>query len=339
MRCGGCHAEFFLDCPSAQASEALADCLLRSFSCNPILKMLEAATSDDTASFLLRFVERLVAVWALQEVPKMPDSFQPFEAAMQNIERWCKSIIAVLSPVPRHLGSSVFLVDQVVKSPDFMDTELRDILRDSDFWKGKLKAARQVASAEAEFAGEIQTRINSLKGANNMVLSVAAAIQAIDARSEMQKQLRPGALQPLEEILANKLLSVADEVLAADAQNCTKVAIDCDWLIDALCSLPSTPGSERVAEVVIQLQQWKEANFSTLVLRELAELARSHQDREEPLQIRELQRILDQVGKSYDLLDAKSQADVDFMLAAALKVLMAKAGDFCCVNFVFCLAT
>ena len=300
--------------------EAIADSLLRSFASAHVLKLLEKTESGNEA-YLLNFVETVVMAWHAQAIPEsMPESFNPFRAAMSKIERWCKTVLALLSPIPRHLDSDIAMYDDLVKSSDFMDTELRDAVRDNPFWQQKLKAAQASASADAEFAGEIADLFQTLKKAENLVQCMDAARLSLQARSNMVEHLRPGALKQLDEVVLRKLLFIADNVLGAEA-NASKLAIDCDWLVQSLGSL--SVSSEAVPAVLVSLAQWKEANFGILLMNEMAELAQKVSETD--VQVQEVQRILEQLMLKYEDMDVAMQDHVNVSVAACLGAISVKA--------------
>ena len=195
---------------------------MRTFSSGAIIKLLTvAADNADARKFLLKLAERVVLKFSDMKIPdNLPASFAPVQEAVDRIQEWCKCIIALLCPVPKHMGSSVGLVETLLQERHldfFMEESLRDALRDQDFWKSQLQAAREAAGAEAEYGGRIEQSIESMKVSDNVVQCMAAVKAALELRQAVQRHLRPGALLPLEMIASKKLCSIAKEVIASDA--------------------------------------------------------------------------------------------------------------------------
>ena len=305
---------------------------MRTFSSGAIIKLLTvAADNADAQKFVLALAERVVLKFSEMRIPDfMPASFLPFQEAVDRIQEWCKCIIALLCPIPKHMGSSVGLVETLLneKQMDFyMEESLRDALRDQDFWKSKLQAAREAAGAEAEFAGRIEKTIEGMKVADNIVQSMAAVKTALELRQAAQRHLRPGALLPLETIASKKVASIAKEVIASDAseKDGPSLPVDCDWLAQTLAALP--PVGEDISGLLVRLSQWKEVNSGALTKRELTELAEKTAAGEK-FQIQDLQRILDSMSKPDDGAMKDVAKDVDLLIGKMLEALLMKA-RFC----------
>ena len=259
---------------------------------------------------------------------ELPEDFAVVKDALNQMVSWFRAIICLLCPVPCHAGSSIQNVEMIVqkKADDdfFLETELQDALKESEFWKSHLDAARKHASAEQEASGLIAGLLRALSEAQNLVQKLAAARDALSARQSMLSELRNGALAELEEEIAKSLTSIAQEVLQSDATSAqTAVAVDCNWLSQALGNLP---GNKDAPQLILDLKRWQEANGVLLTSRELTEFADRTQQNPSSFDALEFQRLVELLADAGgDALD-NNLPNIHLLLPIMMKHVQQKAG-------------
>ena len=245
------------------------------------------AEAKKAESFLLNLVQAILkSLEALQLPQSMPADALPMEDAIERVKGWCRCIISLVSPIPGHMGSSVEAVETVLKDSTYayMFIELKDQLKSSPYWAGLLQRARESAAADVEYKAQIAELANAMKSAENVVQRVAAVKAAMEARVSMQRNLRPGALEQLEAEASSQLQHIAEKIVGTDAAGDDGVvlAIDCDWLVNAMTTLaPPAASGGQVAELIIALKECRSKNAATLAVRELKELVQRFQPEED----------------------------------------------------------
>ncbi|CAE7200388.1 hypothetical protein AK812_SmicGene451 [Symbiodinium microadriaticum] len=288
--------------------EAIAEGLMRSFATSHVTGLLQAASaSPDMVAFFVRFAEQVVTSMDAQRLPpedELPKGFEHVLEVIRKISDWCRCIICLLSPIPNHLGSNVSQCETLLQttSYEFLETELKDCLKNQEFWKGKFVEARKAASADAEYAAEIQSIISTMDGAGNAVQRFEAAKAAVQGLEDMKGHVREGGLAGLEAKLAGILVHVGKEVLQSDATATGEaLCVDCDWLCKALSKFTADKADDAVPQLLLQLSEWKEVNHIALTKRELDDMAtRASVDDADvnPSELARLIQILRKAGSS-----------------------------------------
>ena len=317
--------------------EALADCLIRAISSGPIVKALTASVETPAGvKFLLKLAERIVIEFTEMSLPDgMQGKFQTFEEAITRIIRWARCIVALLSPIPLHLEGSVAMVEDLMRNKAwdfFMEEGLRDALSAHEFWQQKMKAAQETAEADCTYSGPISESIRKMKSAQNIVQSMMAVKDALALCASHRDQLRPGAFAPLESVASTQLLGIAQEVLASDscAKEGESLSVDCAWLIKVLSDLPPAQGQADVADIILRLSEWQEANSGALLKKELVELA--DKTPVDAFKIQDFQRILDAMQASPGHVKEVIYEPGTVLICRTLKTLTEKARCICCCH-------
>jgi hypothetical protein len=246
-----------------------------------LIDKCDAAVSvKHAASALLSLAQHMVAGFNALGVAdvSLPEPLVKLRSRMFN---FCKALVACLNPQPHYLGCNVKDIHVIAKydgsfENDLMETTLRDAIKSHKFWKEAYASCQKVSGPAKELAPKIQTLESALQAASTIYcykIKAATAMLVLSQWGTLQPpNLRPNAVQKLEELLLPLITTIANHISKA---NSTAIVTDMDMDIDAFvvnleAFSKSTPRIS-VAEAVVVVASWRDANQFVLRIRQLSE--------------------------------------------------------------------
>ena len=255
-------------------SQAFASAITRGFGSVRLLNMAEHLGKDDAhdAQLLTEFVVGVLQRLQRQSLPaKVPG---PLAHAMRRVEDFSKAVLCIIFPVPQCFDSSIMHVKKILNyvGSEFMESELRQMLRGDEWWKAQVQAAEAKASVEHEVGPLLQEVGKALAQATSAVDGYMAMKKAYESLLKYGEQLRPGGTMHLEGTMFDSIVPLVDNIMALQLQELHDANINVDIVTQVLNHAIKLEGQEKdgqkFSDALRRLTTWVQQNQE--IMRQLA---------------------------------------------------------------------